>query len=78
MGRRTGRAELDEHAEGVHVTEFDIKLKAQGRPKEAVYADIRQRLRDLPASISISQPIAHRIDPHAVRRAGADRHQGVW
>ncbi len=62
MGRRTGRAELDEHAEGVHVTEFDIKLKAQGRPKEAVYADIRQRLRDLPASISIGQPIAHRID----------------
>lgn len=62
MGRRTGRAELDEHAEGVHVTEFDIKLKPQGRPKEAVYADIRQRLRDLPASISIGQPIAHRID----------------
>ena len=62
MGRRTGRAELDEHAEGVHVTEFEIKLKPGGRPKEAVYADIRQRLRDLPASLSLGQPIAHRID----------------
>ena len=62
MGRRTGRAELDEHAEGVHVTEFEIKLKRGGRPKEAVYADIRQRLKDLPASLSLGQPIAHRID----------------
>ena len=62
MGRRTGRAELDEHAEGVHVTEFEIKLKPGGRPKEQVYADIRQRLKDLPASLSLGQPIAHRID----------------
>ena len=62
MGRRTGRAELDEHAEGVHVTEFEIKLKPGGRPKEAVYADIRERLKDLPASLSLGQPIAHRID----------------
>lgn len=62
MGRRTGRAELDEHAEGVHVTEFEIKLKAEGRAKEEIYADIRQRLRDLPASLSLGQPIAHRID----------------
>ncbi|WP_150429344.1 efflux RND transporter permease subunit [Dechloromonas sp. CZR5] len=62
MGRRTGRAELDEHAEGVHVTEFEIKLKPDGRPKEAVYADIRQRLKELPASLSLGQPIAHRID----------------
>ena len=62
MGRRTGRAELDEHAEGVHVTEFEIKLKPEGRAKEVIYADIRQRLRDLPASLSLGQPIAHRID----------------
>src|SRR5574343_503926 len=62
MGRRTGRAELDEQAEGVHVTEFEIKLKPEGRPKEAVYADIHQRLKDLPASLSLGQPIAHRID----------------
>ncbi|QRM19494.1 CusA/CzcA family heavy metal efflux RND transporter [Dechloromonas sp. TW-R-39-2] len=62
LGRRTGRAELDEHAEGVHVTELEIRLKSGGRPKEAIYADIRQRLKDLPASLSLGQPIAHRID----------------
>jgi HME family heavy-metal exporter len=62
LGRRTGRAELDEHAEGVHVTELEIRLKPDGRPKEAVYAEIRQRLKDLPASLSLGQPIAHRID----------------
>lgn len=62
LGRRTGRAELDEHAEGVHVTELEIRLKPDGRSKEAVYADIRQRLKDLPASLSLGQPIAHRID----------------
>ena len=62
LGRRTGRAELDEHAEGVHVTEFEIQLKPGGRAKEAVYADISQRLKNLPASISLGQPIAHRLD----------------
>lgn len=80
MGRRTGRAELDEHAEGVHVTEFEITLHPGGRPKEAIYADIRQRLKDLPASLSLGQPIAHRIDhmlsgvraPIAIRVFGED------
>src|SRR5574343_349600 len=62
LGRRTGRAELDEHAEGVHVTELEIRLKPDGRSKEAVYAEIRQRLKYLPASLSLGQPIAHRID----------------
>ncbi len=62
IGRRSGRAELDEHAEGVHVSELEIRLKPSDRNKEAIYADIRQRLKDLPASLNLGQPISHRID----------------
>jgi heavy-metal exporter, HME family len=62
VGRRTGRAELDEHAEGVHSSEVDIDLNRSDRPKEAVYADIRQALSVLPVSINIGQPIGHRLD----------------
>jgi HME family heavy-metal exporter len=62
VGRRSGRAELDEHAEGVHVSELDVKLKRSERSLEAVYADIRSRIASLPAAIGIGQPIGHRID----------------
>ncbi|MBX3587455.1 MAG: efflux RND transporter permease subunit [Ramlibacter sp.] len=62
VGRRSGRAELDEHAEGVHVSELDLKLKRSDRSIEAVYADIRSRIATLPAAIAIGQPISHRID----------------
>lgn len=62
VGRRSGRAELDEHAEGVHVSELDIKLKRSERSVSQIYADIRSRLASLPAAIGIGQPISHRID----------------
>ena len=62
VGRRSGRAELDEHAEGVHVSELDLKLKRSERSVAQIYADIRQRISSLPAAIGIGQPISHRID----------------
>ena len=61
VGRRVGRAELDEHAEGVHATEMDVDLRA-GRPKEEVLADIRRRVAVLPAAFNIGQPIGHRLE----------------
>ncbi|MBS0610159.1 MAG: efflux RND transporter permease subunit, partial [Proteobacteria bacterium] len=65
VGRRSGRAELDEHAEGVHVSELDVGLLPASEMRRSmgqVQADIRARLAPLPAAIAMGQPISHRID----------------
>jgi HME family heavy-metal exporter len=62
VGRRTGRAELDEHAEGVHFSEVDVDLVRSTRPKAEVLADIREKLSVLPLSAAVGQPISHRLD----------------
>lgn len=62
VGRRTGRAELDEHAEGIHSSDLEVDLKPSRRPKPEIVADIRSRLSVLPLSINVGQPISHRLD----------------
>jgi heavy-metal exporter, HME family len=62
VGRRTGRAELDEHAEGVHFSEIDVDLKPSARTRDEILSEIRARLAVLPAAVSVGQPIAHRMD----------------
>ena len=61
--RRTGRAELDEHVQGVESAEIDVRLDMRDRSKEEVLAEIRNKTSLLPGtSVTIGQPISHRID----------------
>jgi copper/silver efflux system protein len=61
--RRTGRAELDEHAQGVNAAELDVRFELNGNDKEEFITELRNALSVLPGTnITIGQPIGHRID----------------
>ena len=61
--RRTGRAERDEHVQGVESAEIDVKLRESARSRDQVLDDIRAQLSLLPGvNVTIGQPISHRID----------------
>jgi CzcA family heavy metal efflux pump len=63
VGRRTGRAELDEHAQGVNAAELDVSLRDGERSREEFLEALRRDLSLLPGmNITIGQPIGHRID----------------
>jgi CzcA family heavy metal efflux pump len=63
LTRRTGRAELDEHAQGVNAAEIDVPFVLHRKSKEAFFEEVRQKLSIVPGvNITLGQPIAHRID----------------
>lgn len=63
VARKTGRAELDEHALGVNVSEIEAPFKLNGRSHKVVANEIREKLSAIAgANIEIGQPISHRID----------------
>jgi CzcA family heavy metal efflux pump len=61
--RRTGRAEYDEHVQGVEAAEIDVGLKETGRSRAALLTELRRGFATLPGTnVTIGQPISHRID----------------
>ncbi|MEX0892798.1 MAG: efflux RND transporter permease subunit [Gemmatimonadota bacterium] len=82
--RRTGRAELDEHAQGANAAEIDVRLDLEGHHYDEVVEELRQNLGAVPGTqITIGQPIGHRIDHMlsgtrasiAIKLFGPDLHQ---
>ncbi|MEG2854566.1 efflux RND transporter permease subunit [Bacteroides sp.] len=63
VGRKTGRAELDEHALGVNVSEAEAPFILDKRSKDEVLSEIREKMKGIPgANIEVGAPITHRID----------------
>jgi CzcA family heavy metal efflux pump len=62
IGRRTGRAERDDHVVPVSVNEFDVEFHDSGRPRDLVFEEIRQQLSSIPGTfVNVGQPIGHRL-----------------
>ena len=63
VGRKTGRAELDEHALGVNDSELEVPFVLGDRSKQEVMDDIRARLAAIPGiAVEVGAPVTHRID----------------
>ncbi len=63
VARKTGRAELDEHALGVNVSEIEAPFELKDRSRDEVLEEVREKLGTITgANIEIGQPISHRID----------------
>jgi len=66
IGHRTGRSESDEHANGVHVTEYEVGVRFSDRRMDTIMREVRSRLASLPGDISVGQPISHRLIDHVL------------
>ena len=78
VARKTGRAELDEHALGVNVSEIEAPFELKDRSRSELVAEVREKLGTIVgANVEIGQPISHRIERHAIRYKGEHRHQTV-
>ncbi len=65
VGRRTGRAEEDDHSAGVNQSELDVTFKESKRSRSEIFKDIRQKVQSIlptDAFLGVSQPISHRLD----------------
>lgn len=63
VARKTGRAELDEHSQGVNSSEMEVPYELKNRSRGAMVRDIRARLTEIPGvMVEIGQPISHRMD----------------
>lgn len=63
VGRKTGRAELDEHALGVNVSEFEVPFVLTNRSKDEMLAELRTKMKRIPGiNFEVGSPISHRID----------------